>query len=265
MLIVQFCYSQEAATQKKWHQLDKENGFQKTPGYKGPNSETYDYPASLENEAQQGAGNLHINPYQGIPYTEKDLQQGGNGGNIEADPDIEESEPIELPQVDSPDVPETEYPSGVGTFFKYFGIIVLLLAIAYIVYNLIKNRQVKSVKSLPLELLDEDINPIEIPKSELQIRLEKALESKNFKECVRIYLLFSLKELIIRKWIFWKKEKTNVHYLIEISGKSIATDFEKLVEIYDLFWYGEYEITEETYRQLEPKLLQAYQAIENAQ
>lgn len=263
MLNTALCYGKDDAVLKKWKNVNKEKGYKPTNGYKGPNAETYDYPTNIRNENNiNSGGSFNINPYQGVPYKESELKQGQKGGNIEEDPEIEKAEPIELPEVDTPDAPEIEYPSGVGTFFYYLGIIVLLIACAYIVYQIVKNYNGKSNKSLPFEPIIEDINPIEIPKSELQLKLEQALIAGEYKECVRIYLLFSLKELIEKRWIFWKKEKTNMHYIIELQGKDILVSFEKIVSFYDLFWYGEYQLDKKIYSEIEPQLKSAYQAIE---
>jgi hypothetical protein len=108
----------------------------------------------------------------------------------------------------------------------------------------------------------DELNPEEISKTELQLRLEEALKTENYKECVRIYLLFSLKILIERKLIFWKKEKTNLHYIIELSGKPMATDFERLVSLYEYLWYGDYPLTATHYSKIEPELNRIHQSIE---
>ncbi|MNR34454.1 hypothetical protein D3C85_1522290 [compost metagenome] len=73
-----------------------------------------------------------------------------------------------------------------------------------------------------------------------------------------------MKELIHRKWIFWKREKTNMHYIIEVQGRPGAREFEQIVSIYDLVWYGDYTIDAKSYQVIEPKLKTAFQKIENA-
>ena len=73
-----------------------------------------------------------------------------------------------------------------------------------------------------------------------------------------------MKELIQRKWIFWKKEKTNMHYIIEVQGRPVSREFEQIVSIYDLVWYGDYSIDSNSYQVIEPQLKTAFQKIEKA-
>ena len=261
-----FAQQKQETPYQKWIQLREENGFKKSEKYKGPSTDTYTYPSDInENSSNSGSPNGSNNPYQGTPYSEKDIHGGGNGGNgtIKEDPNIEPAKPITLPKIDPPNMPNVDLPSISGSFWKYFGIVLLLIALAIIAYYLIKNRSPR-VKSVPFEPLIEDLNPAEISKTELELRLEEAIKKADFKECVRIYFLFSMKELIERKWIFWKKEKTNMHYLIEVQGKSISKDFEQIVTIYDLVWYGDYTLDQASFNLLEPQLKTAHQHIEQA-
>ncbi len=145
----------------------------------------------------------------------------------------------------------------------WLGIIALIIALAVLIYYMIKNSSPR-VKTIPFEALVEDLNPAEITKTELELRLDEATNAGNYKECVRIYFLFAMKELITRKWIFWKKEKTNMHYIIEVQGRPGAREFEQIVSIYDLVWYGDYTIDAKSYAVIEPKLKAAFQIIENA-
>jgi hypothetical protein len=110
--------------------------------------------------------------------------------------------------------------------------------------------------------LEEDLNPATISKTELELRLEEAMQRGDYRECVRIYFLFAMKDLIQRRWIFWKKEKTNIHYIIEMQGRKGAREFEEIVGIYDLVWYGDYVIDEEAYRRMQPVLDAHYKTIE---
>jgi hypothetical protein len=79
---------------------------------------------------------------------------------------------------------------------------------------------------------------------------------------VRLYFLFAMKELIQRRWIFWKKEKTNIHYIIEMQGRPTAHAFEEVVGIYDLVWYGDYHIDEQAYLRMRVKLDDYYQTLQ---
>jgi hypothetical protein len=260
----------ESSTREKWSQLREENGYKQSEKYKGPESDYYQSPSSINESSSFGSGspNGTTKPYQGTPYSPKDMEQGKSGsnggtGSIQEDPNIEPSEPIDIPDFNAPKIPDLNEPNISTDFWKWLGVIILLVALAILVYYLIKNRSPR-VKTIPFEALTADLNPAEITKTELELRLEEATNQGNYKECVRIYFLSAMKELIQRKRIFWKKEKTNIHYITEVQGQPGAREFEQIVSIYDLVWYGDYSINAQNYQMIEPKLKSAFQILENA-
>ena len=254
-------------TRATWEKMREENGYKPSEKYKGPEQDNYFSPSTIkENQSTSGSQNGTTTPYQGVPYSPGKQKQGKNGGNgnIQDDPNIEPAEPVDVPDYDSQSNssgPDVNLPSGSTEFWKWLFIILLTLAVAYIIFHLIKNRTPRE-KNVTFEPILEEMNPAEIQKSELKIRLDAARNEENYKECVRIYFLFAMKDLIERKWIFWKKDKTNMHYIIEMQGRHSTRDFEKIVSIYDLVWYGDYEVDATAYREFEPVLIRAYQQIQ---
>lgn len=262
----------EVTTREKWNQIREEHGYKQSEKYKGPESDYYQSPTSINESNSSGSGspNGTTKPYQGTPYSPKDLEHGKGGkngdggtGSIEEDPNIEPSESVDIPDFDAPKGPNIDSPDISTNFWKWLGIILLVVALAILIYYIIKNRSPR-IKTIPFEALVEDLNPAEISKTELELRLDEATASGNYKECVRIYFLFAMKELIQRRWIFWKREKTNMHYIIEVQGKAISREFEQIVSIYDLVWYGDYAIDSNSYQVIEPQLKAAFQKIEKA-
>ncbi len=247
---------------EKWQELHSKNGFKPSKDFEGPENNSYTDPSNInENDAKESNGTN--NPYQGLPYSDREIKRGRNGknssngsggnGTLENNPDIRPGESISTPDVE---IPDPDLP-------KSLGIIALIVALAYITYLIIKNRSAKD-QALPFKPLEEDLNPATIPKTELEMRLEEALKAGNYRECVRIYFLFTMKSLIEQKQIFWKKEKTNLHYIIDLSGTPNQSNFISIVDIYDVVWYGDYPLEQSTYFKLEPKLKSNYQSIESA-
>ena len=261
----------EVTTREKWNQIREEHGYKQSEKYKGPESDYYQSPTSINESYSSGSGspNGTTKPYQGTPYSPKDLERGrgkdgtGGTGTIKEDPNIEPAESVDIPEFDPPRGPNVDTPSISTGFWKVLGIILLIVALAVLIYFIIKNRN-PAGKTIPFEALVEDLNPAEISKTELELRLEEATAAGNYKECVRIYFLFAMKELIQRRWIFWKREKTNMHYIIEVQGQAISREFEQIVSIYDLVWYGDYTIDSNSYQVIEPQLKAAFQKIEKA-
>lgn len=102
----------------------------------------------------------------------------------------------------------------------------------------------------------EDLAPTEIPKSELELMLEKALANKDFRKAIRIYFIFMMKDLSEKGWIVWQKKKTNMLYLREMKGRPHYDQFKKVVSIYEVVWYGKREVSEADYKAVEPMLKQ---------
>jgi hypothetical protein len=95
--------------------------------------------------------------------------------------------------------------------------------------------------------------PTEIPKTELELMLEKALQKEDYREAIRVYFIFIIRGLIVKDWIEWEKEKTNFSYLTEMRDKPLSVEFESTVSVYEIVWYGKRELTKEEYKVLEPR------------
>lgn len=274
-----FAQKKNSTTLKKnWSDLRKNVSYAPSDKYKGPKHSTYGSPATMT-PSQSGTssgssgGSAPMKSYSGTPLSQRQLKSGKNiptnpgkngGGTIERDPNIVPSEPIEFPEADyDPPSPSSNMSWNMGTaeFWKTLGIILLILLAVYVIYLIIKNYQPRE-KSIPFEPLMEDMNPETISKTELELRLEEALRQENYKECVRIYFLFAMKELMSRRMVFWKKEKTNLHYIIEMQGKQGFDSFENIVSYYDIVWYGDYTINQNAYSSMQPKLESAYKNLE---
>jgi hypothetical protein len=259
---------------KQWRQLHEQHGFRRSKDYTGPESQGYLSPSQIhETQSVQpgsGSGSSHSTPYNGVPYSSSQQRQGrnpgGTGGNgtLQADPDVTPPEEIDIPEVDAPDIdaPDVDPPTISSYFWWTLGIIILIALAVMIIYFILRNRQ-PSNENVPFEPLEEDLNPATISKTELELRLEEAMNREDYRECVRIYFLFAMKELIQRRWIFWKKEKTNMHYIIEMQGRPTSYQFEELVGIYDLVWYGDYHIDKAAYISLQPKLENYYKTLQS--
>lgn len=264
--------------QKTWKEIQESHGFRKSKNYKGPATNEYVTPSSI-NESQpitQGQGSTTTTPYRGMPYSSQQIRQGrrmpvnpgggpGGNGTLQSDPGIDPADPVDFPEIDPPDINppdiDLDTPNASTDFWKYLLFTLLLILIAVIIFFALRNRTPRN-SSIPFEPLEEDLNPATIPKTELELRLEEAMAREDYRECVRIYFLFAMKELITRRWIFWKKEKTNIHYIIEMQGRPTVREFEKIVGIYELVWYGDYHIDKKAYLGMQPELERYYKQLE---
>ena len=157
------------------------------------------------------------------------------------------------PNVDPPSM----NPSSFGSLgaIGYVLMAVLIIALVFLIYYMYINAPKKGKKVGPAIVL-EDVNPIEIPLTELQRLLQEALANGNYRGAVRIYFIFIIRDLAEKQWIDWEKEKTNFHYLKEMSGKKEFDDFNKSVSFFEFVWYGKREIDATKFEQIKPNFTQ---------
>lgn len=150
---------------------------------------------------------------------------------------------------------------GLGTFGSILLYTLLAIFLGYVLYTLFVNASLSDKgKTIKTEILERA--PVEIPKSELEKMLENALANSDYRLAIRIYFIFILKELSSKKWISWKKEKTNSAYLSEMSKREEYSLFSDTVTIFELAWYGDYEIKKTDYSIVELKLKQLLKDLE---
>lgn len=156
----------------------------------------------------------------------------------------------ELPEPDE----EEESSERSGTMPGWLQVLLIVLGagvLAWVIYLLIKNRGVD--KGPKIKATEDDRAPAEIPKTELELALEKALGSNNFREAIRIQFIFILRDLSQKGWIAWEKEKTNLHYLREMIGRQEHRPFSDVVTIFEIVWYGNRELSEQDYKSVAPR------------
>jgi hypothetical protein len=129
---------------------------------------------------------------------------------------------------------------------------VLIIGVVYLIVMFVINSNSGKKKVTPIDYVEDEIPPSEIPLTELQRLLKEALDNKDFRAAVRIYYLFILKDLSARQWIEWQREKTNMHYLYEMQKQSVYTDFSQTVNYFEIVWYGKRDINQNQFNMIQP-------------
>lgn len=142
---------------------------------------------------------------------------------------------------------------GAGSI-SFINIILIILGVtllAFLIYYFFMRYKEDNSGASVITNFDE-MAPSEIPKSELERRLEEALGRGDYREAVRIYFIFIIKDLADKKWIKWEKKKTNISYLMEMRGKPQYELFNRSVSIFEVAWYGNYKIDKNIFSEVEP-------------
>ena len=175
---------------------------------------------------------------------------GGNGSGHGSGSGSGSSKQFKSPPKMSPP-PKMSSPSGGLGGLGYVLLAVFIVALIFLIYYLFINRP-KDGKKVGTAIHLDEINPIEIPLTELQKLLQEAIDKGDYRGAVRIYFIFIIRDLSEKKWIQWEKEKTNFHYLREMSGKNEFDDFNRSVSFFEIIWYGKREIDEQIFNQVKP-------------
>lgn len=290
LLISAVSFGQNADEKEEvtWKKERKKLRYIKEEGYKGPDDWYGSNPSNIKVDEEEfeddpsGINGGSIPPgYRsrssyGPKYNSQQIQKdrqkrnggfdkGGGDGTLKYDPKIKRPDPADspdLPDYSPPDLdpPDVNSPKVATSFWKILLFIGILVIVAVVLYYLLKNYRTPIQKVHVA--VENEWNPEIISKTELELKLEAAMEREDFRECVRIYFTFILKELISKGWIRWKKEKTNHHYVMEMGAKQNVLSFMECVRIYDLIWYGDYNIDRDIFEMLKPTLEDYYKSLE---
>ncbi len=139
--------------------------------------------------------------------------------------------------------------SGVTKTGSLAQIITIMLFTGVIIFAIIKlfdlDKNFGLYKNRRTGLKDHSEGGIDDIKGiDFQAIIQKAYQNKNYREVVRNYYLFALKQLDDKGVIKWKKGKTNYDYLNEVSKSPAKEEFSSLNHFFEYAVYGEFQVSE---------------------
>ncbi len=274
LFAVSASFSQDKGTENYFEKERKFNRYEKQKNYNGPSNWYGSEPASMNEDDEGDAVYYGSNSQPGIHYNPQAIKKYRSKAQRSVTED-DGSEEV-LPETEALDEPEesddTDNSADIDTdtddsstnlsenLWKIIVAVILIALLVVILYFVI--RSVRPPNKKVIHDVENDWNPEVITKTELELKLEEAEATEDYRECVRIYFTFILKDLIRRELITWKKEKTNYDYVLELSDSPYFNEFNSCVTIYDLVWYGNYQIDRTIYDALRPPLTSFYKKIE---
>jgi hypothetical protein len=102
-------------------------------------------------------------------------------------------------------------------------------------------------------LIDINLSEEHIEQIDLDILINEALVTKNYRLAIRYHYLRVLKNLSLRNIIEWQFEKTNSDYQNEITIDQLKPLFQEVSYLYDYIWYGEQDIDETKFNAAEAR------------
>lgn len=137
--------------------------------------------------------------------------------------------------------------------FRTFFFIIAIGLLVFILYRilrstvLLKNPNIESKPATVSEVIEN------IQETELDRFLREALASNNYKLAIRVCYLMVIKELSLKQYIEWKKDKTNGEYLKEMRDHKDYKVFRDLTRFFERSWFGDMEIQQQDYTKIKPQ------------
>lgn len=248
------------AISKKWNSEQKEINYGRDSKYKGPKEWNSSVPVNLGTQPEEAPE--YYEDYEdhetldGIISQNRKLSQGkGKYKNGQ----IKQPKEIEIPEFDPPDIDEPDIDLDAPDLsliskstWQILLFLLIFAAVIIIIYFWIKNQNGSGKFS---QEFDDDWNPEVITKSELELRLDAALAREDYREAVRVYFTMILQELIAHEFIKWKREKTNHQYIYEIRDVQLKLAMSKCTRLFEIVWYGEYEIDRSKFEEIKPHFI----------
>jgi hypothetical protein len=156
-------------------------------------------------------------------------------------------------------------PSGGGWLNRVLasdGLQLLLwtLAVAFVIFVLYKLfltdgafRRKPAAANTQAAAVEEEVITGE---SDFDLLIKQALQQRNYRLAVRYQYLKTLHKLADKKLVELAADKTNYQYVREIGNPAYQNDFAALTLNYEYVWYGEFEIEENIYRNMNEKFNQ---------
>ena len=236
--------------EKKWNKTQREIEFGEDPNKKEPrdwwsNAPHYVSQDEIVSDEEEVASKDF----------EEQIKRSRKGSGKNSKKEMKKTEMAEPPEFDPPEINEPDIdidaPDPTKISQSTWKTILILFLFAAVITGLYFWLKKQNSNPKFIQEFDDDWNPEIVTKSELDVRLETALMNENFRECIRIYFTLILQLLIAQELIKWKREKTNHEYLFEMNSGSIKKSFSDCIRIFDLVWYGEYELDKNRFENIQ--------------
>ncbi len=138
--------------------------------------------------------------------------------------------------------------------FKVLSIIIFLSLAGWLLYNFVQAPPNSVIRAQDGTEITMDNLEQYIQETDLERFLRLALEGGNYQQAVRVYYLQVIKQLSAAGAIAWSREKTNRDYIREMRPHPQASAFRALTRTYEAVWYGNGDLDQGTFVQVEANM-----------
>ena len=142
-------------------------------------------------------------------------------------------------------VPNDKISSTLGIVIKIFLWGLGIFAVVMIFITLFKHGVFKVIQKVDksVEIKHQNLEE-QILETNWQNLIDIEINAGRFNVALRLLFLQTIQLLNEKKYILWKKNKTNFDYLRELRKTGFDRSFTKLMQYYNFGWFGDFEIKE---------------------
>ena len=146
-------------------------------------------------------------------------------------------------------------------FYCIAGLIILF--VIHLIVKAVMNKEGKWVfgRSSDTKIIDYSDIEQNIHNVNFEKLIQEALAQGNTRLAIRFHYLWLLKKMTDKNIIEWDIEKTNSDYSYEIKNEKLKNDFDYLSYLYNYTWYGEFELTEDTFSKTRKSFETTFQSL----
>ena len=188
---------------------------------------------------------------QSDPYKSQKIERrtfdDGRWSELKNDLDYGEREAIYKPKPSKQNKFKWPAPLKINSIF--IKSLFFLIAVGLIVFVLIKllGKADKTDKSLEKTVFNLENIEESIHEADVESFLRQAREGGDYKQVIRLYYLIIIRELSNKKFITWKKDKTNSEYVSEMQARTDYRIFRDLTSAFEVVWYSEKVLADHQY------------------
>jgi hypothetical protein len=135
-------------------------------------------------------------------------------------------------------------------------ILVLIIYRIIVVNNLYMTGASRRRKE---EVIEGEVSEIE--DSNLDQKIQAAVQAKQFRPAVRLMYLKALRSLNDKGWIRYHAQSTNYEYMNQVQPYGIGSEFRFMTHVYEYVWYGEFPLTEDQFGKVYQNFQQFFNTI----
>lgn len=133
-------------------------------------------------------------------------------------------------------------------------LLIIVVVICLIVLKLIGVDYRTLLGKKELDKSDIDIYTENVHEMNFDALISNALRNKDYRLAVRFLYLKNLKQMSDKDIIEWSSHKTNYSYQYEIQNSLLRSKFLETTLIFDYVWYGEFELDEGKFTEVDSRM-----------